>query len=82
MYGDPGAGLVDVVVLDPRHGLQTDGYRLAGQSLQLAHLEQSEVRYFPNTSSFSDAKKLKFPPNASKITITCYFSSRKYVLDS
>ena len=44
MYGDPGAGLVDVVVLDPRHGLQTDGYRLAGQSLQLAHLEQSQVR--------------------------------------
>ena len=68
MYGDPGAGLVDVVVLDPRHGLQTDGYRLAGQSLQLAHLEQSEVRagsfsiffsIFPHFSLLAHSQMLK-----------------------
>ena len=46
MYGDPGASLVDVVVFYPRHGLQAHRYRLAGQSLQLAHLQRAdEVRW-------------------------------------
>ena len=43
VYGDACPCLVDVVVLDPGHGLEADSHGLAGEGLHLAHLDALEV---------------------------------------